>query len=43
VLVLSPVEGIEKQEQDAGVGYIAKMKENLNNLKEGLKCANLAL
>jgi zinc transport system substrate-binding protein len=42
VLVLSPVEGIEKQEQDAGVGYIAKMKENLNNLKEGLKCANLA-
>lgn len=38
VLVLSPVEGIEEQEQNAGIGYIDKMKENLNNLKEGLKC-----
>jgi zinc transport system substrate-binding protein len=38
VLLLSPIEGIEKKEQDAGVGYIDKMEENFNNLKEGLKC-----
>jgi zinc transport system substrate-binding protein len=38
VLVLSPIEGIKKKEQDVGVDYIDKMKENLNNLKIGLKC-----
>jgi zinc transport system substrate-binding protein len=37
VLTLSPIEGVDKNEQEAGVGYIDKMKENLNNLK-GLKC-----
>jgi ABC-type Zn uptake system ZnuABC Zn-binding protein ZnuA len=40
VLVLSPVEGIGEREQDARIGYIDKMKENINNLKEGLKCAS---
>lgn len=39
VLVLSPVEGINKSEQAAGVGYIEKMKENVAHLKEGLQCA----
>ncbi len=38
VLVLSPMEGIDKEEQQAGVGYIEKMEENLANLKEGLDC-----
>jgi zinc transport system substrate-binding protein len=38
VLVLSPIEGIDKEEQNAGVDYIDKMKENIENLKVGLKC-----
>jgi zinc transport system substrate-binding protein len=38
VLILSPIEGVEKEEENAGIGYIDKMKENLNNLKIGLKC-----
>ncbi len=38
VLVLSPVEGIEQEEQDAGIGYIDKMRENIANLKAGLEC-----
>lgn len=38
VLVLSPVEGINKSEQAAGVGHIEKMKENVEHLKEGLQC-----
>jgi zinc transport system substrate-binding protein len=38
VLILSPIEGVEKEEQKTGIGYIDKMKENLNNLKIGLKC-----
>jgi zinc transport system substrate-binding protein len=38
VLVLSPLEGINQQEQKAGVGYVEKMKENVQNLKIGLKC-----
>jgi zinc transport system substrate-binding protein len=38
VLVLSPIEGIDKEEQNAGVGYLAKMKANVENLKIGLKC-----
>lgn len=38
VLVLSPVEGIDAQERAAGIDYMAKMKENVANLKEGLKC-----
>ena len=38
VLVLSPVEGIKQQEQDAGIGYIDKMRENIANLRVGLEC-----
>ncbi|HWS19342.1 MAG TPA: zinc ABC transporter substrate-binding protein [Nitrososphaera sp.] len=38
VLVLSPIEGIDKEEQAAGIGYIDKMKQNIANLKEGLEC-----
>ena len=38
VLVLSPIEGINKEEQNAGIGYIDKMNENIENLKIGLKC-----
>jgi zinc transport system substrate-binding protein len=38
VLVLSPIEGIDKDEQNAGVGYVEKMNENIENLKLGLKC-----
>jgi zinc transport system substrate-binding protein len=39
VLVLSPIEGIDKEEQNAGVDYLDKMKENIENLKVGLKCS----
>lgn len=39
VLVLSPIEGIDAKEQAAGIDYIAKMRENVTNLKEGLQCA----
>jgi zinc transport system substrate-binding protein len=38
VFVLSPIEGIAKEEQNAGVDYLDKMKENIENLKVGLKC-----
>lgn len=38
VLVLSPIEGIDAEERAAGVDYIAKMRENVANLKEGLEC-----
>ena len=38
VLVLSPIEGIDKGEQAAGIGYIDKMKQNIASLKEGLEC-----
>ncbi|HXW11535.1 MAG TPA: zinc ABC transporter substrate-binding protein, partial [Nitrososphaeraceae archaeon] len=38
VLVLSPIEGINKEEQNAGEGYLNKMRENLEILKIGLKC-----
>jgi zinc transport system substrate-binding protein len=38
VMVLSPIEGINKQEQQKGVGYLEKMYENLAALKEGLQC-----
>lgn len=39
VLTLSPIEGIDREELAAGIGYIEKMKENVANLKEGLQCA----
>jgi zinc transport system substrate-binding protein len=38
VLILSPLEGIDQQEQKAGIGYVDKMHENIQNLKVGLKC-----
>jgi ABC-type Zn uptake system ZnuABC Zn-binding protein ZnuA len=38
VLVLSPIEGVDKEEQIAGIGYIDKMKQNIVSLKEGLEC-----
>ena len=40
VMVLSPIEGINKQEQQKGVGYLEKMYQNLSALKEGLQCKN---
>jgi zinc transport system substrate-binding protein len=40
VLVLSPIEGLEEQEQAAGLGYIDKMEQNLDNLKAGLDCSS---
>jgi zinc transport system substrate-binding protein len=39
VMVLSPVEGVDKEELAAGIGYIEKMKENVASLKEGLQCS----
>jgi zinc transport system substrate-binding protein len=39
VLVLSPIEGIKADEQQAGIGYLEKMQKNLENLKEGLDCS----
>ena len=38
VLVLSPVEGIEQEDQEMGIGYVEKMRENVANLKAGLEC-----
>jgi zinc transport system substrate-binding protein len=38
VLVLSPIEGIDSNEQAAGIAYLDKMRENLVNLKTGLQC-----
>ena len=39
VLVLSPLEGIEKEEMDTGIGYLDKMEQNISNLKVGLECS----
>ena len=39
VLVLSPIEGLTKNEQIAGIGYIDKMHENIKNLSVGLECS----
>ncbi len=38
VLVLSPIEGVDADEQQAGIGYLEKMQQNLENLKVGLDC-----
>jgi zinc transport system substrate-binding protein len=38
VLTLSPIEGVDGEELDQGIGYIQKMRENVENLKVGLKC-----
>ena len=39
VLVLSPIESLTKGEQEKGIGYIDKMKENMQNLMVGLECS----
>ncbi|HJR84549.1 MAG TPA: zinc ABC transporter substrate-binding protein [Nitrososphaeraceae archaeon] len=39
VLVLSPIEGLTKNDQDEGIGYIDKMHENIRNLSLGLECS----
>ena len=38
VLLLSPIEGIKPEEQKKDIDLIDKMKMNLENLKQGLKC-----
>jgi zinc transport system substrate-binding protein len=38
VFILSPLEGIEKDEEDSGMGYLDKMEQNISNLKVGLEC-----
>ena len=38
VLLLSPIEGLNQEEQKKNIGYIDKMHMNLENLQEGLKC-----
>ena len=38
IMILSPIEGINKEKQKAGIGYIDKMMQNIDNLKVGLKC-----
>jgi len=38
VLMLSPIEGINEEEQNAGIGYLEKMQQNLDSLKVGLDC-----
>ncbi|MGZ5550911.1 MAG: metal ABC transporter solute-binding protein, Zn/Mn family [Nitrososphaeraceae archaeon] len=38
VLLLSPIEGIDQEEQKKGINFIDKMKKNFENLKQGLKC-----
>jgi zinc transport system substrate-binding protein len=38
VLILSPIEGINQEEQKAGIGYLDKMNQDINNLKVGLDC-----
>lgn len=39
VLTLSPIEGITEEEQNKGIGYMDKMKQNVDNLKIGLECS----
>ena len=38
-LVLNPIEGLTKDEQAAGRGYVELMEENLKNLRTALECA----
>jgi len=40
VLVLSPIEGVNKQEEKESIGYFDKMNQNIANLKVGLECNN---
>lgn len=38
ILLLSPLEGVSQDELVAGTSYIAKMEENLRNIKIALEC-----
>lgn len=38
VIILSPMEGLTRAEQNAGTGYLDKMREIVNNLMVGLEC-----
>ncbi len=38
IMVLSPIEGVNATEQEAGVGYLDKMYQDLAKLKIGLQC-----
>jgi zinc transport system substrate-binding protein len=38
ILLLSPLEGVSKDELLAGTSYISKMEENLKNIKIALEC-----
>lgn len=38
VLILSPLEGVSKEELEKGVTYLDKMEENLQNIKTALEC-----
>lgn len=38
VLPLSPIEGITRNEQNSGIGYVDKMNQNIKNLSVGLEC-----
>jgi len=37
-LVFNPIEGLTREEQAAGRGYVALMEENLKNLRTALEC-----
>ncbi|PYO26576.1 MAG: ABC transporter substrate-binding protein, partial [Candidatus Rokuibacteriota bacterium] len=37
-LVFNPIEGLTREEQAAGRGYVALMEENLKNLRTALVC-----
>lgn len=37
ILVLSPIGGLTKYDQEVGIGYIDKMNKNIKNLRVGLE------
>ena len=37
VLLLSPIDSLDKEELEKNIGYIDKMKNNIENLAIGLK------
>ena len=38
VLLLSPIDSLDKEKLEKNIGYIDKMKNNIENLAIGLKC-----
>jgi zinc transport system substrate-binding protein len=38
VLLSSPIDSLDKEELEKNIGYIDKMKNNIENLAIGLKC-----